>query len=121
MLTLEDLDHAAFRPPVRATALDARQDVISMHCVAEIARGNEEITFHARHRLVRHDEAVTITVRHNSARDQIPIAWVLGRGSRAKGSLVGRLPVLRSGRSRGPLSGQAIAAATDFFDFPLFL
>ena len=67
---LDDLHHAAFGAAIGAPPLDARQDVIAMHRVAQIVATDEEIAFDPRHRRIRHQKTVAIAMRHDASRDR---------------------------------------------------
>ena len=122
MFALDDLHDAAFRSAVGAPPLDARQDVIAVHRVAQIVAANEQVAVHARDWMVGDEKAVPIAVRDDAAGDQIRIARtsVLRGSGRFRFRWRAGLRCAFASATRG-LAGwfllrQAEASAVDFLD-----
>ena len=74
MLALDDLHHPAFGAAIGTPSLDARQDAVAVHRVAQIVATDKKIALHPRHGLIRDEETVSVAMRHDSSGNQIRIA-----------------------------------------------
>src|SRR5580704_18169342 len=122
MFALHDLHDAAIGAAIVAAALDARENGVAMHRVANSIAANKKIAIHFRLLLGGHYEAVAVAMRDKAAADQIRIALrlallILIRGLRFLASS-GAGFLLRAGEV--PFR-EAKASAVDFLDHTLAL